>query len=368
MTTHGIRTTGTVMIATLTSLAMLVTSVASAKPPGWGVDGPDGRRGDLKAIFQLMQSRGLTQYRVQASLTRDTDPYEVQMFKDMVKLAKAYGITLKPLIVVPFGWGDRTDAGKYPAGDRNALYQQGFTRTYNFVMNFKDDLNDWEMGNELNLLATDAQGKKLFGRGWTAAEFDTPVMNDWAAVLKGMSDAIDKINRDNGLHLRRTLNTTSTMFGFLDFMASKGVGFDVISYHYYEKLGINPHQAWGGTRPSYDLFKTLASYRRPVVFNEVNCSEIYQADYENEAGKPKTETCYRSLNNILTHLNNQKDLSIESVCVYELLDEPAKKPPENRFGVMYDLNTPKVPFYILTRFAGGPLSPREAEELTKRGF
>jgi hypothetical protein len=269
---------------------------------------------------------------------------------------------------VPLGWGDRTDAGKYPAGDRAALYQQGYTRTYNFVMNFKNDLNDWEMGNELNLLAVDAGGKKLFGHGWSAAEFDTPVMNDWAAVLKGMSDAIEKINKDHGLHLRRTLNTTSTMFGFLDFMASKGVGFDVISYHYYEHLGTNPHQAWGGSRAAFDLFKTLASYHRPVVFNEVNCSEIYQSDYENEAGKPKTEACYKSLYATLAYLRDQKDLNIESVCVYELLDEPSKKPPENRFGLMYNLNTPKVPLYILTRFAGGALSPDEAKELTKRGL
>lgn len=199
-----------------------------------GVDGPDGRRADLKAIFEVMRARGLTQYRVAANLARDTDPYEVQMYRDMLALAKTYGITLKPILATPFAWGDRTDGGKYPAGDWNALYQQAYSRTYTFVINFKDQINDWEMGNEINLLALDSSGKKLYGHGWTAEEFDIPVMNDWVAVLKGMSDAIDKINREHGTHLRRVLNTTSTMFGFLDFMASKGVGFDVISYHYYE--------------------------------------------------------------------------------------------------------------------------------------
>lgn len=357
------------IVACLAFLALATgRSAAVAGPLAWGVDGPDSRRADLNVIFKLLQSRGLTQYRVGANLAKDTDPYEVQMYKEMIALAKAHGITLKPILAVPFTWGDRTDAGKYPTGDRAALYQQGYNRTYNFVMNFKNEINDWEMENELNLVALDTNGKKLFGRGWTAAEYDTPIMNDWAAVLKGMSDAIDKINKDHGLHLRKALNTTSTMFGFLDFMASKGVNFDVISFHYYEVLGLNPHRAWGGTKPSFDLFKKLASYGKPIVFNEVNCAEIYKPDYENEAGKPRTEACYKSLNDTLTYLSHQQDANIESVCIYELYDEPAKKPPENRFGLMYDLNTPKIPLYLVSRFAGRTLPAHEAEELAKRGF
>lgn len=356
------------ILGILVIAACSISSLADARPLAWGVDGPDGRRADLSVVFKLLQSRGLTQYRVGANLANDTDPYEVQMYKDMLVLAKDYGITLKPILGVPFAWGDRTDVGKYPAGDRAALYQQAYTRTYNFVMIFRNEINDWEMGNELNLLALDPNGKRLFGRGWTAAEYDTPVMNDWAAALKGMSDAIDKINRDYGLHLRRTLNTTSTMFGFLDFMASKGVGFDVISFHYYETVNANPHKAWGGSRPSFDLFKKLASYHKPITVNEVNCGEIYKADYENEVGKPLTETCYKSFYNILTYLSSQTDADIESICIYELTDEPAKKPPENRFGLMYDINTPKVPLYLITRFAGQAQPPRELEELTKRGF
>lgn len=354
--------------AAVCAALMLLVNAASAAPLAWGVDGPDGRRGDLNAIFKLMQSRGLTQYRVGANLAKDTDPYVVHMYREMVGLARTYGITLKPILAVPFTWGDATDAGKYPAGDHDALYKQGYNRTYDFVMNFKDDINDWEMENEINLVARDANGKRLFGHGWTAAEFDTPIMNQWAAVLKGMSDAIDTINKDHGLHLRKTLNTTSTMFGFLDFMMSKGVGFDVISMHYYEPVGQNPSKAWGGSRPAFNLFRKLATYKKPVTFNEVNCAEIYKPDYENEAGKPRTEACFKSLHEILTHLTKQQEVVIESVCIYELYDEPHKAPPENRFGLMYDLERPKIPLYILSKFAGHKLAPHEAEELAKRGF
>jgi arabinogalactan endo-1,4-beta-galactosidase len=270
---------------------------------------------------------------VNADLADDTDPYEVQMYQDMVALAKLYGISLRPILFTPFAFGDRTDQGKYPAGDGDALYQQGYNRTYNFVRNFKQDINEWEMGNEINLLATDSGGNRLYGKGWTASEFDMPTMNDWAALLRGMSDAINRINAENHLHLRKTLNTTSTMFGFLDFMASKGVGFDIISYHYYELLGTDPHNYWGGVRPNFDLFKQLATYHRSVVFNEVNCAEIYNLGYENQAGQPVTETGFSSLNATLNYLKNQEDARIESVSIYELLDEPAKAAPEKRFGL-----------------------------------
>jgi len=334
----------------------------------WGVVGPPSKKMDLEPIFKVMKARGLTQYRTGVNLTRDTEPVEAPMLRRMIPLAKSYGISLRMLVMFGFAWGDRTDGGNYPAGDRAALYKQGFNRTYDFVSQFKNDIDEWELGNEINLLAKDADGKRLFGRGGTAKEFEQPIMEDWAAVLRGASDAIDKINKESGLHLKKVLNTTSTMFGFLDFMAERGVGFDLISYHYYEVLGQHPSRAWNGGYPRYNLFKKLASYNRHVVFNEVNCGEIYKPDYGNKPGDPMTERCLKSLNDTLTALRDQKDVAIDSVMIYEMLDEPAKEPPENRFGLMYDINTPKVALYLLSRFAGGSLSPEEAAELTKRGF
>lgn len=345
-----------------------ITVQAAASVPAWGINGPNSRTADLNAVFQVLRARGVTQYRINTNLTNDTDSYEVSMYQGIVALAKTYGITLKPILYTAFTWGDRTDGGKYPAGDSSALYLQGFFRTYNFVNQFKNDINDWEMANELNLLVRDANGNRLFGKGWTASEFDTPLMNDWASVLRGMSDAIDLINSESGTHLRRTLNTTSTMFGFLDFMASKNVAFEVISYHYYESAGTNPHVYWGGVRPNFDLFQQLASYGKSVVFNEVNAADIYKSTYENEAGQPVTEAGFKSLDVALNYFNTQTTANIEYVGVYELLDEPAKAPPENHFGVMYDINTPKISLYILSYFAGGALSSAERQELVNRGF
>lgn len=354
------------------------TASAPTKPAiAWGVNGhayyaqsnngvPD--LSTLATIFKTLKQRNLTSYRTGANLAYDTDPYAVADFAQTVSLAKTYGIKLQVVLALPFSWGDRTDHGRYPAGDRDALYQQGFNRTYNFVKNFRNDVTEWELENEINLLNRDASGNPLWGKGWTAAEFDTPTMNDWASLLRGMSDAIDKINLQHGLHLRKILNTTSTMFGFLDFMASRGVEFDVISYHYYESEDTNPHNYWGGVRPNFDLFKELAAYHKSVLFNEVNCSEIYNANFENTVGQPLTEKCFRSFNKNLDYIKTQTDAPIEAVNAYELLDEPQKQGAERYFGLMYDLNTPKVELYIATKYAGGALTPAESQELAKRGF
>lgn len=356
------------VVIAVTLIYGLITLPAAAAVPAWGANGHPTQTTDWAPIFQVLQARGITQYRVDTNLTDNTDSYEIQMFQNMAALAKTYGITLKPILFTAFAFGDRTDGGKYPAGDSSALYMQGFFRTYTFVNLLKNDINDWEMGNEINLLVRDANGSPLWGKGWTASEFDTPLMNDWASVLKGMSDAIDLINSESGTHLRRTLNTTSTMFGFLDFMASKSIKFEIISYHYYEYLGTNPHVYWGGVRPNFDLFQQLASYNKPVVFNEVNAAEIYESTYENEAGQPVTEAGFKSLDATLNYLNTQTTANIEYVGIYELLDEPSKQPPESHFGLMYDINTPKVPLYLVSYFAGGALSSAERQELINRGF
>ena len=352
----------------LVSLVLAAIIPVPANALEWGTNGPSAIRANLGPAFKVMKARGLTQFRIGVNLTKDTEPTEAPMLRRAIADAKAHGITLHPVFGFAFRWGDRTDAGNYPKGDRDALYRQGFNRTYDFVNQFKHDIKDWELENELNLVAHGPDGKKLFGSGGTAAEFEMPVMEDWAAVLRGASDAIDRINKESGLHLRKVLNTTSTMFGYLDFMAARGVGFDVISYHYYEVLGENPNRAWNGRKPRFNLFKKLATYHKPVVFNEINCGEIYKQDYGNKPGDHMTERCLKSLNDTLTTLTEQKDIVIEGISIYELLDEPAKAPPENRFGLMYDLKTPKIAMYLVSRFAGAPLSPEEAAELEKRGL
>src|SRR4051794_34982882 len=62
----------------------LTTIPALATTPAWGVNGPNSNTADLNAIFQVLRSRGVTQYRVNTNLTDDTNSYEVSMYQNMV--------------------------------------------------------------------------------------------------------------------------------------------------------------------------------------------------------------------------------------------------------------------------------------------
>jgi hypothetical protein len=359
----------TILSSLLACLVFVLGSVAMTKAaeagPAIGTVGPASRDEALiKSYFDLMQYRNLKRYRFDAYLTADRDAYRVSMVQMMQRQARSHGITLRPVLIFPFAFGDRTDYGKYPKGDADALYRQGYDRTYAFVNAFKYEITDYELGNELNVLVKNAAGQSIWGKGWTAAEFNTPLMNDWAIVLKGASDAIDRINADNGLKLRRTLNTTSTHFGFLDFMASKGVKYEVISYHYYERLGTNPNNYWG----TFNLFQKLAQYKRPVQFNEVNCGEIYDPLYQNTWSGYLVESCNKSLNNTLNYLTTQTYVTIEDIDVYEFLDRPEKSGFEARFGMQFDMRAWKMTMLTATLYAGGNLSETERGYLTRRGF
>lgn len=342
-----------------------INMAASAAPAVGTVGTWSQNEATIKSYFDLMQYRGLKRYRFDVFLTADQDYHRVNTVRMMVKQAKAHNIVLRPILTVPFTYGDRTDFGKYPKGDAEALYRQGYDRTYAFVNEFKYDINDYEMQNELNLLVRDSSGMPLWGKGWTSAEFNTTLMSDWAWVLKGMSDAIDKINKDNGLNIRRILNTTSTHFGFLDYMQQKGVKYEVISYHYYERLGTDPNKYWG----SFNLFQRLAQYGKPVHFNEVNCAEIYDANFDNSWQNPLMENCNKSLNNTLNYIFNQKYLNVEDVDVYELVDHPTRGAVEGRFGMMYDnMRWWKMAMITATYYAGGTLTAEERIKIKIRGY
>ncbi|UDF05029.1 hypothetical protein [Asticcacaulis sp. AND118] len=314
--------------------------------------------------MRFMKYRGLTRLRFDAYLTADQDASRVNTVKMMQKHAKLNNIKLRPILAFPFAFGDRTDFGQYPKGDADALYRQGYNRTYAFVNQFKNDIDTYELGNELNLLVRDKSGQPLWGKGWTPAEFNTPLMNDWAIVLKGASDAIDKINKDNGLNIRRVLNTTSTHFGFVEFMEQKGVKFEVISYHYYERLGTDPNKYWG----TFNLFQKLASYKRPIFFNEVNCGEIYDPNFENKWYGNLVENCNKSLNNTLNYMFNQKYANIEEIDIYELIDHPERGGAEGRFGLNYGLSEWKITQLIAAFYAGGTITEGERAYITRRGY
>jgi hypothetical protein len=186
-------------------------------------------------------------------------------------------------------------------------------------------------------------------------------------VLRGMANAIHDLAASSGLPLRVILGTVSRDWGFLSFMRTQGVKFDVVGWHVYPSEGTANLQTdtWYGTGGP---LAQLAAFGKPVTINEFNAGETYNAGYENGQGQPLTEQGFRSNAKHMLELYSQTDCDLESVVFYELLDEPSKPAPENHFGLMSNLTAPKVSLYLATALAGGALSSAERTAITSRGL
>src|SRR6516165_8513636 len=97
--------------------------------------------------FRTLAVWGLKRYRTTVPLASDTDPWVVARFATVLAVAQKYGVRLQPVLALPLMWGDKTDGGRYPAGDAAAIYAQGYNRTLNFVSQFGTRVSDWELGN-----------------------------------------------------------------------------------------------------------------------------------------------------------------------------------------------------------------------------
>ncbi|MHA7633802.1 DUF4214 domain-containing protein [Corallococcus sp. M7] len=276
------------------------------------------------------------------------------------------GITVEAMLYDP-------KVNTYTCGTQ-ATEQEAYTATYAIVNAMKGLITDWELQNERQLKIAPS----------SSAMDMTPYQNDCgyreAAVTRGMSRAIRDVRTNSGVPLRIILGFVGRGYGFLDFMLAQGVQFDVVGYHIYPwlqhpSLDTDPWFGTGG------LFANMARFNRPVRINEFNCAEVYsgdpntpygaQADYENQPGRPVTEACYASINKHLRVILAQTKVRVEGVTFYELLDQPELLPhseAESRFGLMYDLDTPKVQLMLVSAFAGGSLTAAERTQVTSRGL
>ena len=61
-------------------------------------------------------------------------------------------------------------------------------------------------------------------------------------------------------------------------------------------------------------------------------------------------------------------IRLESIHAYEITDRPSQAAPENRFGLMVDLDTPKLHLALYSAFAGGNVSATERQQLNLLGL
>jgi hypothetical protein len=289
------------------------------------------------------------------------------------------------ILMLDLNWVVTSDAYTFLSNNQTTIYNTAYSAVYNFVLPMRTYTNiDWELGNEIDLKTANlATSPSNWNSGWTAANWanfsaygSSDYYGNWAAAVKGAADAIAAINSQYGTTMRRVLNTTSTHTGFLDYMTSKGVGYEVISYHYYQYSGTSPSdlsaEPPGATSYNWNLFSALAAYNLPVTIDEMNCAEIYESNFQNLATDPLYATCLTNLRTQIGYFKNNTILKIESLVAYELLDEPSQAAPENHFGLFWNDGsgnyTPKANLYLWGDFAGGSLSASEQSVLSSFGL
>ena len=357
-------------------LALLVAGVwlgcltlSAAHALEWGVNIHDGGD-DPATLANRLVERHLNVVRMDLW---GNDPAYLAKFRNAATMLTAKGIKIQAVVFTTFSGGQ--PRSKDYAANLAETEQSAYNQTITQVDATKHLVRDYELQNEVTLYGDIiAPGPDVTGQ--VAGDFDTPCGRLQAAMLKGMSRAIDGARRTSGRPLRIILGTVNRHWGFLTFMQKQGVLFDVIGYHIYpwEQHRVLDQDPWFG--PGGPLGQ-LALFGKPVTINEFNAGEIYSGspghpgpDYLNQAGDPTTEAGFRSNDKHLREIANQTVAKVESVLFYELVDESRKAPPENRFGLYYDagLLQPKVSLLLAASFAGGALSEAEKHERATRGI
>ncbi|MEJ6022117.1 Ig-like domain-containing protein [Ramlibacter sp. PS4R-6] len=345
-----------------TRILGLAIVAATLATPARAIDiGVNTHRGGTAAtndqVAAVMKQRNLKTSRMDLIGGQDQSA-----FRDQVQKIRANGGTVEVALQISYQWDNSCNPNL--AGVEQDAYNQAAAA----VNGVKDIVHDFELLNETQLRPEIMREVPWNSAGTATAPYQgKPCVATLTAVLRGMSRAIRDIRASSGVPLRTILGEVGRDFGFLAFMQQNGVLFDVVGWHVYPHANTASMltDPWFGTGGP---LAQLAKFGKPVHVNEFNCGEIYDAGYENSAGAPVTEACLKAFAKHLKDLRAQTIANIESVHVYELLDEPTKAAPENRFGLMYNLSTPKLHLALASAFAGGALSAAERLAITSRGL
>ncbi|WP_158513939.1 hypothetical protein [Ramlibacter tataouinensis] len=287
---------------------------------------------------------------------------DMNAFRDQVNKIRANGGKVEVALQVSFQW----DSSCSP--DLAGIEQRAYNDTATLVNQTKDIVYDYELLNEVQLRPEIQREVPWNSAGSSTAPYQgKPCVASLTAALKGMSRAIQDIRASSGLPLKVIMGALGRDWGLMTHLRNNGVQWDITGWHVYprqEQASLLNDTWYGAGGP----LAQLASFGKPVRINEFHCGEIYDGAYENQAGMATTEKCLKGLTRHLKELRTQTIANIESIHLYELLDEPGKSAPESRFGLMYSLSQPKVHLYLASAFAGGSLTAAERNELTSRGL
>ncbi len=295
-----------------------VATPAQARDMLYGVNGHDNWRTPFylpeqaEAVFKMLDKKNLRVYRVDVENT----PRGHETLDRLVKLGRKYNVLIRPMLYVD---------------------HEPENSAYVLAKKYAADINVWELGNELNLRGPNTHF-------------------DGIEKMKAARAGVDRASRETGVKLHTTLNVTAggydygldrtlTTYTFVDRAIAAGLEFDFISYHYYPRV-VDKGMGWLNI-----YLDPLRKYGKPVFLNETNCGEIYDGDDGNSA------QCLAAAESIITEVETNYSDMVKEINMYQLFDNKDIKGPEGHFGLMYDINNPKMTLDMLAKHAVGGDAP-----------
>jgi len=254
--------------------------------------------------IKMLKKMGMTWYKINVSVNADGSMQNIETFLPLQKLAKSNGINLLPSL---------STAGLKFSDTEAQAYAKGKTSGSNFAAKYSQYFTTYHLGNEME------QEIILAGKsGQYTSNYDAKKFKVTAAYLKGMNEGVKA--KDPGAI---TLVDASWLhYAYIQMLISYGVGFNVLSYHWYSDMegaaAKAPYNIPDITKKLSGLFPT-----KPIWFTESNfrpkglsTDEAKQKDFVNQfIAKCKANS------------------KVQALIFYELLDEPGiRSSNENKLG------------------------------------
>ncbi|MBN1555394.1 MAG: hypothetical protein JXA11_11665 [Phycisphaerae bacterium] len=147
-----------------------------------------------------------------------------------------------------------------------------------------------------------------------------------AAMLKGQADGL-KAGDPSALV---SLNTGGWLhYAFVDLMIQRGVGFDILSWHWYSDMGwMDNVEKMGG----FNVLAKLKTYGKPIWIGECN----YRPNVSIVSKGRDDPQADEWLLSTLRRLHRYRREGVEAVFIYQLLDQPTlgENNPESYYGLV----------------------------------
>ena len=260
--------------------------------------------------FDLIVKAGLRSYRVDIYATDQMDRLGA-----LVDAAHKRGISILPILILPAKLDEQE-----PADLRKAAFDLASA----FVKRFRDKINVWELGNEMENYALIRpcemrdDGTKYpcewgIAGGVGVLDYYGPRYLKVEAVLRGLSEGV--LAEDP--KARRAIGSAGWgHLGIFDRLHDGGVTWDISVWHMY---GEDPEPA----------FKHLATFGKPIWVTEFN--------YPYGSKNGETEQA----DGLVRWMARLEELSgpyqVEAAHIYELFDEPYWAPSYEAFMGLYRL-------------------------------